>query len=41
LAQAGARVVRTDIDGAIAVHASNHNLSLQRAKRWTRILSWY
>ncbi len=41
LARAGARVVRTDIDGAIAVHASNHNLSLQRAKRWTRILSWY
>jgi competence protein ComEC len=41
LARAGARVVRTDIDGEIAVHASNHNLSLQRAKRWTRILSWY
>ncbi len=41
LAQSGARVLRTDRDGAIAVRAQEHRLTVQRTKRWTRIFSWY
>ncbi|MFZ9100257.1 MAG: ComEC/Rec2 family competence protein [Candidatus Planktophila sp.] len=41
LAQTGARVLRTDLDGAVAVRAEHHRLTVQRAKRWTRIFSWY
>lgn len=38
---AGARVLRTDRDGAVAVHAAEHRLTVQRTKRWTRLFSWY
>ncbi len=41
LSQSGARVLRTDRDGAIAVRAQEHRLTVQRTKRWTRIFSWY
>jgi competence protein ComEC len=41
LAQSGAKVLRTDQDGAIAVHAQEHRLRVQRTKRWTRLFSWY
>lgn len=40
LAQSGARVLRTDRDGAIALHAADHRLTVQRDKRWVRLLSW-
>ncbi len=41
LAKSGAKVLRTDQDGAIAVHAQEHRLRVQRTKRWTRLFSWY
>ena len=41
LERTGARVLRTDRDGAVAVHATEHRITVQRAKRWTRLFSWY
>ena len=41
LERTGARVLRTDRDGAVAVHATAHRITVQRAKRWTRLFSWY
>jgi competence protein ComEC len=40
LTQLGAKVLRTDIDGAVAIKATNHRFSLQRSKRWFRFFSW-
>lgn len=40
LTQLGAKVLRTDIDGAVAIRATNHQFSLQRSKRWFRFFSW-
>ncbi|MSO16834.1 MAG: ComEC/Rec2 family competence protein [Candidatus Planktophila sp.] len=40
LTQLGAKVLRTDIDGAVAIQATNHQFSLQRSKRWFRFFSW-
>ena len=40
LTQLGAKVLRTDIDGAVAIKATNHQFSLQRSKRWFRFFSW-
>ena len=41
LERTGARVLRTDRDGAVAVHATAHRITVQRAKRWARLFSWY
>jgi beta-lactamase superfamily II metal-dependent hydrolase len=35
-----AKVLRTDIDGAVAIRAERHRLSIQRSKRWLRIFFW-
>ena len=35
-----AKVLRTDIDGAIAIRAEHHRFSVQRSKRWFRLFSW-
>ena len=40
LTQLGAKVLRTDIDGAVAIKATNHQFSIQRSKRWFRFFSW-
>lgn len=40
LMQLGAKVLRTDIDGAVAIKATSHQFSLQRSKRWFRFFSW-
>ena len=40
LTQLGAKVLRTDIDGAVAIKATSHQFSLQRSKRWFRFFSW-
>jgi competence protein ComEC len=40
LTQLGAKVLRTDMDGAVAIKATNHQFSLQRSKRWFRFFSW-
>jgi competence protein ComEC len=40
LTQLGAKVLRTDIDGAVAIRAASHQFSLQRSKRWFRFFSW-
>jgi competence protein ComEC len=40
LTQLGAKVLRTDIDGAVAIQAAGHQFSLQRSKRWFRFFSW-
>lgn len=40
LMQLGAKVLRTDIDGAVAIRATSHQFSLQRSKRWFRFFSW-
>ena len=36
----GAKVLRTDVDGAVAIRAKRHRLSLQRSKRWTGLFFW-
>ena len=36
----GAKVLRTDVDGAVAIRAKRHRLSLQRSKRWSRLFFW-
>ena len=35
-----AKVLRTDVDGAVAIRAQRHRLSIQRSKRWLRIFYW-
>lgn len=40
LARLGSEVVRTDIDGAIAVQARNHRLSLRKAKGRFNLIRW-
>jgi competence protein ComEC len=40
LTQLHAKVLRTDIDGAVAIRAERHRLSVQRSKRWFRIFYW-
>jgi len=40
LTHLGAKVLRTDTDGAVAITAVHHRLSVQRSKRWLRFFSW-
>ena len=40
LTSLGAKVLRTDVDGAVAIRAKRHRLSLQRSKRWSRLFFW-
>jgi competence protein ComEC len=40
LTQLHAKVLRTDVDGAVAIRAERHRLSIQRSKRWLRIFYW-
>ena len=40
LTQLGAKVLRTDVDGAVAIRAKRHRLSFQRSKRWARFFFW-
>lgn len=40
LQQIGAKVLRTDNDGAVAITANENRLTIQRAKRWSRIFFW-
>ncbi len=36
----GAKVLRTDRDGAVAISARNHQISIQRSKKWFRFFYW-
>jgi competence protein ComEC len=36
----GAKVLRTDRDGAVAMSARNHQISIQRSKKWFRFFYW-
>ena len=40
LTQLHAKVLRTDVDGAVAIRAKRHRLSIQRSKRWARLFFW-
>jgi competence protein ComEC len=40
LTSLGAKVLRTDVDGAVAIRAKRHRLSLQRSKRWSGLFFW-
>lgn len=40
LTQIGSKVLRTDVDGAVAIRAQRHRLSFQRSKRWSHIFFW-
>jgi len=40
LSQLHAKVLRTDVDGAVAIRAKRHRLSFQRSKRWARFFFW-
>ena len=40
LTQLHAKVLRTDVDGAVAIRAERHRLSVQRSKRWARLFFW-
>ncbi len=40
LNQLDAKVLRTDVDGAVAIRAERHRLSIQRSKRWARLFFW-
>ena len=40
LTQLHAKVLRTDVDGAVAIRAERHRLSVQRSKRWLRFFYW-
>ncbi len=40
LTEIGAKVLRTDKDGAVAIRASRHRLSVQRSKKWFRLFFW-
>ena len=41
LARTRTAILRTDIDGAVAVSTNSQGITIQRAKRWTRLFSWY
>jgi competence protein ComEC len=41
LTDLGAKVLRTDRDGAVAISARNHQLSIQRSKKWFRFFYWH
>ncbi|CAN2187733.1 ComEC family competence protein [Candidatus Nanopelagicaceae bacterium] len=40
LTDLGAKVLRTDRDGAVAILARNHQISIQRSKKWFRFFYW-
>ena len=40
LTRIGSKVLRTDVDGAVAIRAERHRLSFQRSKRWSRLFFW-
>ena len=40
LTRLGSKVLRTDVDGAVAIRAQRHRLYFQRSKRWSRIFFW-
>jgi competence protein ComEC len=40
LTQLHAKVLRTDVDGAVALRAERHRLSIQRSNRWARLFFW-
>ena len=40
LTDLGAKVLRTDRDGAVAISARNHQISIQRSKKWFRFFYW-
>ncbi len=40
LTDLGAKVLRTDRDGAVAISADDHQLSIQRSKKWFRFFYW-
>jgi competence protein ComEC len=40
LRELGAKVLRTDVDGAVAIRAKRHRLSVQRSKRWSGLFFW-
>ena len=40
LTDLGAKVLRTDRDGAVAISARNHQISIQRSKKWYRFFYW-
>lgn len=40
LSSLGAKVLRTDVDGAVAIRAKRHRLSVQRSKRWSQLFFW-
>jgi competence protein ComEC len=40
LTSLGAKVLRTDVDGAVAIRAKRHRLSLQRSRRWSGLFFW-
>jgi competence protein ComEC len=40
LTRIGSKVLRTDVDGAVAIRAQRHRLSFQRSKRWSRFFFW-
>jgi competence protein ComEC len=40
LSQLHAKVLRTDVDGAVAIRAKRHRLSFQCSKRWSHFFSW-
>uniref|UniRef100_UPI004049920B ComEC/Rec2 family competence protein n=1 Tax=Candidatus Planktophila sp. TaxID=2175601 RepID=UPI004049920B len=40
LEEIGARVLRTDSDGAVAITADQYRYTIQKAQRWSRIFFW-
>ena len=40
LTELGAKVLRTDRDGAVAISARDHQISIQRSKKWFRFFYW-
>ena len=40
LTDLGAKVLRTDRDGAVAISARDHQISIQRSKKWYRFFYW-
>jgi competence protein ComEC len=40
LTDLGAKVLRTDRDGAVAISARDHQISIQRSRKWYRFFYW-
>lgn len=40
LTRLGTQVVRTDLDGAVAIAATNHRLRIKKSKAWFRVFFW-